>query len=111
MSKLIRRGDVVMAPFGKEQYLPVVVLSEGIYNQKSGTIIAIPLIRQEPKAGFPLSYKLSKIIEGGQYWARPGQIKTFTTLTLGLVVDHLETHDLKEIVAGLSEIINEPIFA
>lgn len=109
MSNVFRRGDVVMAPFGAQEFIPVVTLSEGIYNQKSGTIIGVPLFQGKPAAGFPLTVQLTKQVQGHNYYAKPGQIKTFSILSLGYVVDHVDVQDLKEIISGLGEILNEPI--
>lgn len=107
--QILRRGDVVMAPFGAEQFCPVIILSDGLYNQKSGTIIGVPLFKHKSTTHFPLAHTMSKTIEGSQYWAKPGQIKTFSALSLGYVIGHAENYDLDRILSGLHEIIGDPL--
>jgi Arc/MetJ-type ribon-helix-helix transcriptional regulator len=54
----ILRGDVVWAELdpirGHEQSgrHPVLVLSQDVFNERSGTVIACALTSQEPRAGF-----------------------------------------------------------
>jgi len=61
----ILRGDIVWANLdptqGNEQsgLRPVLVLSQNIFNERSGTIIGVALTSQEPRAGFPLTLELS----------------------------------------------------
>ena len=57
----ILRGDIRWADFdpirGKEQagLRPVLVLSQEVFNDRSGTVIAVALTSQPQRAGFPLS--------------------------------------------------------
>ena len=61
----ILRGDIVWADLnptkGHEQtgFRPVLVLSHDVFNQHSGTVIAIALTSQPQRAGFPLNLELS----------------------------------------------------
>ena len=56
----ILRGDVRWADLnpvrGHEQagQRPVLVLSHDVFNDRSGTVIAVAMTSQEPRAGFPL---------------------------------------------------------
>jgi mRNA interferase MazF len=52
---------------------PVLILSQNVFNQRSGTVIAIALASQPPRAGFPLTMRclgqaspeeLEQILEG-----------------------------------------------
>ena len=57
----VLRGDIRWADLdptrGHEQagLRPVLILSEDVFNDRSGTVIAIVLTSQEPRAGFPLT--------------------------------------------------------
>ena len=61
----ILRGDIIWADLeptkGREQagHRPVVILSEEIFNERSGTVIACAMTSQEPRAEFPLSFSQS----------------------------------------------------
>ena len=63
MAKILR-GDIVWADLNptlaSEQSgkRPVLILSHDVFNEKSGTVIAIALTSQPQKAGFPLAVEL-----------------------------------------------------
>lgn len=60
----ILRGDIIWADLnpiqGRKQAgkRPVLILSHDIFNEKSGTVIAVALTSQQQKAGFPLTLEL-----------------------------------------------------
>ena len=60
----ILRGDIYWADLdptkGHEQsgQRPVLILSNDIFNQHSGTVIAMALTSQRQRAGFPLTLEL-----------------------------------------------------
>ena len=57
----ILRGDIVWADLnptrGREQtgQRPVLVISEDVFNERSGTVITVALTSEPQKAGFPLT--------------------------------------------------------
>ena len=61
----ILRGDIIWAnldpTLGHEQSgsRPVLILSQDVFNDRSGTVIAVVLTSQQPKASFPLTFELS----------------------------------------------------
>jgi mRNA interferase MazF len=60
----ILRGDIRWADpnpvRGHEQAgeRPVLVISHDVFNERSGTVIAVALTSQEPRAGFPLTLEV-----------------------------------------------------
>jgi mRNA interferase MazF len=62
---MLKHGDVVWADLSptkrREQagHRPVLVISADIFDQRSGTVIAMALTSKPQKAGFPLTLKLS----------------------------------------------------
>jgi mRNA interferase MazF len=64
----ILRGEIYWADLnpakGKEQagYRLVLVISQDILDEKSGTVIALAITSKEPTAGFPLTLKLRLLI-------------------------------------------------
>ena len=46
-------------------YRPVIVISQDMFNDRSGTIIAMVITGQSQKAGFPLTHKLSSVPRSG----------------------------------------------
>ena len=61
----MRRGEIYWADlhpaYSHEQAgrRPVLILSHEVFNDRSGTVIAVALTSQEPAAGFPLTVALS----------------------------------------------------
>jgi mRNA interferase MazF len=57
----ILRGDILWADLdpvrGREQAgrRPALVISHDVFNERSGTVIAVALTSQPPTAGFPLT--------------------------------------------------------
>ena len=107
----ILRGDVVWADLepakGHEQSgrRPVLVLSHDVFNQRSGTVIAVALTSQAPRAGFPLTLELADKRLPKQSWVKISQIRTLSTERLSARITRVSPEVLDQIVEGLKEII------
>ena len=107
----ILRGDIFWAELdptrGHEQSgtRPVVILSEEVFNERSGTVIGIAITSQEPRAGFPLTLELNSQKLPKQSWAKISQIRTLSVKRLGSKLGRASPEELSQIVEGLSEII------
>ncbi|MBV8801453.1 MAG: type II toxin-antitoxin system PemK/MazF family toxin [Gammaproteobacteria bacterium] len=111
MAKILR-GDILWADLnltqGHEQtgHRPVLVLSHDIFNERSGTVIAVALTSQPQKAGFPLTLEISGIKNLEKSWVKISQIRTLSTLRLGKKIGQIKPRDLKQVIEGLNEIID-----
>lgn len=107
----ILRGDIVWAhldpTLGREQSgtRPVLILSQNIFNDRSGTVIAVVLTSQQPGAGFPLTFELSDPNLPKRSWVKIGQIRTLSTQRLGQKIGAATAEELTAIIEGLNEII------
>ncbi|HUO84976.1 MAG TPA: type II toxin-antitoxin system PemK/MazF family toxin [Thermoanaerobaculia bacterium] len=107
----ILRGDVVWAELspavGSEQSgaRPVVVLSDTVFNERSGTVISVAVTSSEPRAGFPLSLEITSARLPKRWWAKISQIRTLSTRRLGKKLAHLSPEEVDRIVEGLNEIL------
>lgn len=107
----ILRGEIYWADLepvrGHEQRgtRPVLVLSHDIFNQRSGTVIALALTSQPQRAGFPLTWKVPSHALNRDAWVKISQIRTLSTQRLGRRVGRLGNESLTEIVGGLLELI------
>ena len=107
----VLRGDVIWAELsptvGREQAgsRPVVVLSENVFNDRSGTVIAIAVTSQEPRAGFPLSLEITSAKLPKRSWVKISQIRTLSVQRLGTKLGHLSPEELARILEGLNEIL------
>ena len=107
----ILRGDIVWADLdptlGHEQAgsRPVLVLSADIFNERSGTVIAVVLTSQQPSAGFPLTFELSDPKLPKRSWVKISQIRTLSTQRLGRKIGAASVEELGSVIEGLNEII------
>lgn len=107
----ILRGDVMWADLnpvvGHEQagLRPVLVLSHDVFNERSGTVIAMAITSQSQRAGFPLTFKLTKVGLQPQAWVKISQIRTLSIERLGKKIGKVSSEDLDQIINGLNEII------
>jgi mRNA interferase MazF len=107
----VLRGDIVWADLdptrGREQAgsRPVLVISEDVFNQGSGTVIALAITSAQPAAGFPLTLELRSARLPRRSWVKVGQIRTLSTERLGKRLARLEPAAVARVIEGLNEII------
>jgi mRNA interferase MazF len=108
----ILRGDIHWADLdptrGHEQSgrRPVLVLSHDVFNDRSGTVIAVALTSQEPRAGFPLTLELDSRKLPRKTWVKISQVRTLSTGRLGARLGRATPEELSQVLEGLNEIIN-----
>jgi len=107
----ILRGDIVWADLnpvrGQEQagQRPVLVISQDVFNERSGTVIAVALTSQPQKAGFPLTLELSHAKLPKKSWVKISQIRTLSVQRLGHKMGRASPEELGLVVEGLNEIV------
>jgi mRNA interferase MazF len=107
----ILRGDIVWAELspvkGREQagHRPVLVQSHDVFNERSGTVIAVALTSQPQRAGFPLTLELEVRGLPRKSWVKIGQIRTLSVERIGRRVGRVAAETLDVVVDGLNEII------
>jgi mRNA interferase MazF len=83
----------------------VLVLSHDVFNERSGTVIAVALTSQQPRAGFPLTLELSARGLPKRSWVRISQIRTLAVERLGKRLGRASPEEIAQVVEGLNEII------
>src|SRR5262245_27819273 len=73
---------------------PVLVLSHDVFNDRSGTVIAVALTSRPQKAGFPLTLKLESTDLPAPSWVKISQIRTLSTERLGRRVTTVPAEEL-----------------
>lgn len=107
----IRRGEIRWADLdpvqGREQAgrRPVLILSQDVFNERSGTVIAVALTSQPQRAGFPLTLEISSAALPKQSWVKISQIRTLSTQRIGDHMGEVSPEELAQIIEGLGEII------
>ena len=107
----ILRGEIRWADLnpvrGREQagLRPVLILSQDVFNERSGTVIAVALTSQPQRAGFPLSLELQSKGLPKKSWAKISQIRTLAVERIGKVIGRASPEEVAQVVEGLNEII------
>jgi mRNA interferase MazF len=109
----ILRGEIRWADLnptrGHEQagLRPVLILSQDVFNERSGTVIVVALTSSEPRAGFPLTLESKATGLPKRSWIKISQIRTLAAERIGrrlAKASHLEMH---RVIEGLNEIIGQ----
>lgn len=103
------RGDIRWADLaptrgsGQAGQRPVVILSEDVFNRRSGTVIAMALTSQQPRAGFPLTLELTELRLPKKSWVKISQIRTLSVQGIGERI-RVSEEELTQLIKGLNEI-------
>jgi mRNA interferase MazF len=109
----IRRGEIRWADLdpvrGREQAgrRPVLVISQDIFNERSGAVIAVALTSQPQRAGFPLTLELRSPSLPKRSWAKISQIRILTIERIGDLLGEASHEEVTRIVEGLNEIVGD----
>jgi mRNA interferase MazF len=104
----ILRGEVRWADLnpmrGREQagLRPVLILSHDVFNERSGTVIAVALTRQPQRSGFPLTLELDVNNLPRRSWVKISQ--TMSVERVGRRLGR-SPEVLDQVIDGLNEII------
>lgn len=107
----ILRGNIYWADLnpvlGSEQggLRPVLILSEDVFNERSGTVIAVALTSQPQRAGFPLTLELTDPRLPKKSWVKISQVRTLSVNRIGKRVAKASEEELQSVIEGLNEII------
>jgi mRNA interferase MazF len=107
----ILRGEIYWADLnpvrGSERagIRPVLVISQDIFNERSGTVIALALTSQIQRAGFPLTFELLNNELPKKSWVRISQIRTLAVERIGVRICRLDPEALAQIIEGLNDIV------
>ena len=108
----ILRGEMRWADLnpvrGKEQagLRPVLILSHDVFNERSGTVVAMALTSQPQRAGFPLTLELESKGLPKKSWVKISQIRTLSVERIGRRLGRVSHEELAQVVEGLNEIIS-----
>jgi len=107
----VLRGEVRWADLdptrGHEQSgrRPVLILSADVFNERSGTVIAVALTRQPQRAGFPLTLELGPAQLPKPSWIKISQIRTLSVERIGRKLGTVSPEEVARVIEGLSEIL------
>ncbi|MDO3377960.1 type II toxin-antitoxin system PemK/MazF family toxin [Geoalkalibacter halelectricus] len=107
----ILRGDIRWADLnptrGNEQagLRPVLIISADVFNERSGTVIAMAITSRPQRAGFPLTLELPATGLPKKSWVKISQVRTLSVERIGKKLAQASPEDLAEVIEGLNEIV------
>ena len=107
----ILRGEIRWADLnpvrGREQagQRPILILSHDVFNERSGTVIAVAMTSQEPRAGFPLTLESRATGLTKRSWIKISQIRTLSVDRVGRRIAQASEEELARVLQGLNEIL------
>jgi len=107
----ILRGEIRWADLnpvrGHEQAgpRPVLVLSQDVFNERSGTVIAMALTSQPQRAGYPLTLALTGPGLPKRSWVKISQVRTLAVERIGKRLGRATPEDMGQVIDGLLEIV------
>ena len=107
----ILKGEIRWAELnltrGREQagLRPVLIISQDVFNQRSGTVIAMALTSQPQRAGFPLTFELKIEDLPNRSWVKISQIRTLSVERIGKLIGKASAEEVGTVIDGLNEII------
>ena len=107
----ILRGEIRWADLkpvrGSEQagQRPVLVLSQDVFNERSGTVIAVAITSQPQRAGFPLTLELESKALPKRSWVKISQIRTLAVERIDKRIGRASPEEMAQVIEGLNEII------
>ena len=107
----ILRGEIRWADLnpvrGREQagLRPVLVLSHDVFNERSGTVIAVAITSQTQAAGPPLTLEPKSGNLPKRSWVKISQIRTLSDERIGKKIGRISPEELDQVNEFLNEII------
>jgi mRNA interferase MazF len=107
----ILRGNIYWADLnpviGSEQggLRPVLILSHNVFNERSGTVIAVALTSKPQRARFPLILELKDPKLPKRSWVKISQIRTLSVKRIRKRIAIAAEEELVSVIDGLNEII------
>jgi len=86
---------------------PVLILSHDIFNERSGTVIAMAITSQPQQAGFPLTLEIQTGGLPKRSWVKISQVRTLASERIGKRIARLAPEEIAHILEGLNEIIGD----
>jgi len=109
----ILRGEIRWADLdpvrGHEQSgrRPVLILSHEVFNERSGTVLAMALTSQPQRAGFPLTLELAGTDLPKRTWVKIGQVRTLSTERIGALLAVASPEEVSQAVEGLMVVVGD----
>jgi mRNA interferase MazF len=83
------------------------ILSHDVFNERSGTAIAMAMTSQEPRAGFPLTLESKAPGLSKRSWIKISQVRTLSVERIGKKLARASEEEMARVIEGFNEIVAE----
>ena len=83
----------------------MLILSHDVFNERSGTVIAVALTSQPQRAGFPLTLEITAARLPKRSWVKISQIRTLAVERIGKRLGRASPEEMGQVIEGLNEIL------
>lgn len=93
---------------GQEQggIRPVLVISNNIFNQRSGTVIILAITSVEPRVKYPLVIELECSSLPKRSWVKITQIRTISIERIQDYIGSISVQQMQEIIQAINDLID-----
>ena len=94
---------------GREQggIRPVLIISNNIFNQRSGTTVILAITSIKPKVKYPLVLELDCQSLPKRSWVKITQIRTISNDRISGYIGQISTSQMNEILAAINDLIGQ----
>ena len=92
---------------GREQggIRPVLIISNNIFNQRSGTVVALAITSVEPRVKYPLVKELICPDLPKRSWVKITQIRTISTERIENYIGQIDSVQMDDIMLAIDDLI------
>ena len=83
----------------------MLILSQDVFNDRSGTVIAMALTSQPQRAKFPLTHELKSGTLPKKSWVKISQVRTLSVDRIGGTIGRVSPEEMSRVLEGLNEIL------
>lgn len=83
----------------------MLIISHDVFNERSGTVIALALTSQTQKVGLPLALKVESAHLPKPSWVKISQVRLLSTLRLGKRAGRLSAEEMQQVIEALFELV------
>lgn len=111
MDRKILRREIYWANLnptrGREQggIRPVLIISNNIFNQRSGTVVGLAITSVEPRVKYPLVKELICSSLPKRSWVKITQIRTISTERIENYIGQIDSAQMDDIMLAIDDLI------
>lgn len=83
----------------------MVIVSENVFNRRSGTVIAMAITSEAQRARYPLTLEIAAKGLRERSWIKISQIRILSSERIGRRIGLLKEEEMVQVIEGLKEIV------